>query len=140
MVDNILDRIVVPVSGEDDAVKTAKAVAPYFNGSEIIAVYVIEKAGGAPNKAPMDAAEEHGRKALDAFEEELAEHSDKIKKEILFGSEVADTVLKEAEDRGATVVFVAREGGRFIRLLTGDNAISFVTKNRIPVVSLPRPE
>lgn len=140
MVDDILDRIVVPVSGKKDAVNTAKSVANYFDGSELVAVYVVEKTEGAPDKSPHDAAKEHGNEGLEAFEEEMKTHRIEVEKEILFGSNVANTVLEEAEKRNATVVFVAREGGRFIRLLTGDNAISFVTENRIPVVSLPRPE
>ena len=140
MADDILDRIIVPVSDEDDAVKTAKAVAPYFDGTELFVVYVVEKGGGAPDKAPMEAVEEHGRKALDAFEKEMSEQGVEVEKDVLFGEDVAETVLKEAEKRDATVVFVARKGGRFIRLLTGDDALSFVTENRVPVVSLPRPE
>lgn len=140
MADDILDRVIVPVSDEKDARRTAKAVAPYFNGSELVAVYVVEKGGGAPDKAPMEAVEEHGRKALNAFEKVMSEHGIEVEKDVLYGTDVADTVLGEAEKKDATVAFVAREGGRFVRLLTGDDSLAFVTKNRIPVVSLPRPE
>ncbi|MDS0301020.1 hypothetical protein NDI76_19955 [Halogeometricum sp. S1BR25-6] len=56
MTEDIFARPLVPVASEDDAETTANAAITYLQGdSETVTVLsVIEKAGGAPDKASVE--------------------------------------------------------------------------------------
>jgi hypothetical protein len=51
----LLDHLLVPVASEADAEQTAAALDPYLDDVErVTVVHVVEKGGGAPDKAPLE--------------------------------------------------------------------------------------
>jgi nucleotide-binding universal stress UspA family protein len=134
--DGLLERPLVAVANPSDAAATADALAEY-DVEHLVAVTVVEKAGGAPDKAPMEEIEED---ATEGFEE-LKLHFDSVETDLRYGTDVVETILEAARDHDATaVVFVPRSGGRLVRFLTGDIALRLVTEADRPVISLPVPE
>lgn len=136
-----LERVVVPVAEATDARTTARALAPYLAGDEtVIAVHVVEKAGGAPDKASVEQREETARKTFAAFRDELGPSAD-IETDIRYHTDVAEGVFAAAADVDATAIaFAPRSGSRWLRLLTGDVALSLVTETERPVIALPGQE
>ncbi|MCU4798902.1 universal stress protein [Halobacteria archaeon HArc-gm2] len=133
---DVFDRVLLPVAEETDAATTAAAVEPYLDG-EIIAVNVVEKAGGAPDKASVEQLELEAEAAFDALRERLGD----IETEIRYGTDVADTIFAAAEDHDvSSIVITPRGGNRLVQLLTGDVALTLVTESDRPVVVLPDDE
>ncbi len=101
-------------------------------------VYVVEKAGGAVDKAGVEQREAAADEAFDTFDAALPDVT--ADREIVYATDVVEGILAVADDVDATaVVFTPRDGGRFIRMLTGSVALRLVTDADRPVVSLPRP-
>lgn len=135
------DGILVPVASVEDARKTCRAVREYFDADETVAtfVFVIEKAGGAPDKASVEQREAVAEDAFDAVREELPEF--RVETTVVYDTDVVDAIFEAASEADAdAIVFVPRDDGRLVRFLTGDVALSLVTENDRPVVSLPSPE
>jgi hypothetical protein len=134
-----LDAILVPVASREDARETAAAVREYLDPAEtaVTVVYVVEKAGGAPDKAGVEQREAVAAEAFEAFKAELPKFA--VETEVVYDTDVADGIFAAAEAVGAdAIAFVPRnEGGRLARFLSGDVALSLVTENDLPVVSLP---
>ncbi|OVE83268.1 universal stress protein [Natronolimnobius baerhuensis] len=132
--------VVVPVADPDDSERTATAVASHLEaGSTAIIVNVIEKAGGAPDKASMAQREEYAADMFDRAREALANSPATIETDVLYGTDVVERTFAEAQDRNAdAVVFTAREGNRLAELLTGDVARRMVKEASVPVVALPQ--
>ncbi|AEH35745.1 universal stress protein [Halopiger xanaduensis] len=132
--------IVVPVGDPDDGERTAAALAPYLEPtSTVVVVNVIEKAGGAPDKASTEQREEYAEEIFERTRDPLAESPASVETAILYGTDVVDRIFAEATDRNAdAVVFVPREGNRFVELLTGGVARRLVKEASMPVVALPR--
>ncbi|WP_348611707.1 universal stress protein [Halobaculum rarum] len=136
---DLLSRVVVPVASDADASATAAAIAAYdAEVGEVTLVYVVEKAGGAPDKASVEQRELAAREAFDTFDAALPNvHVDR---EIVYDTDILDGILSVAADVDATAIaFTPRDGGRFVRMLTGDITLRLVTDADRPVVSLPRP-
>jgi nucleotide-binding universal stress UspA family protein len=135
---SILQRIVVPVVTPEDAQETCEAVQPHLDEvGTVIAVHVIEKAGGAIDKAPLAKREEDAEEILGVVEDRLRDKV-AVDTRVVYDTDVVDGIFEAAEDADATsVVFVSREGGRLIRLLSGDTATRIVSEATIPVVALP---
>jgi nucleotide-binding universal stress UspA family protein len=132
---DLLDRVLLPTAGDEDAKATARAVEPYLDG-EIIAMNVVEKAGGAPDKASVEQREGVAATAFDTLRDTLGS----VETEIRYGTDVAETIFEAAADHDATAIVVTpRGGGRLVRLLTGDVALTLVTESERPVVVLPDP-
>lgn len=132
---SLLDTVVVPVADPDDAAATAAALDALDVGA-VVVVYVVEKAGGAPDKAGVEQREMEGERIFAAFREQYPD----AETEIRYGTDVTDAVFAAAADHGATAVaFRPRAGGRLVRLLSGDHALKLVTQNDVPVISLPDP-
>mgnify|MGYP000318431775 CR=1 FL=1 len=134
----IFDRIVAPVANPDDARATCRALSRYPVGS-VAVIHVIEKAGGAPDKASVEQREEYAEEIFDAARETLAETGlDRVETDVVFGTDVADAIFDAADDHDATAIVITPQGGsRWVRLLTGDVALSLVTETDRPVVVLP---
>ncbi|SFR93984.1 Nucleotide-binding universal stress protein, UspA family [Halomicrobium zhouii] len=131
----LFDRVLLPVAGAEDAAATARAVDPHLDG-DIVAVHVVEKAGGAMDKAGVEQREEAAEKAFDVLRDALGD----IETEIRYGTDVADTIFAAADDHDvSSIVVTPRGGSRFVRLLTGDVALELVTESDRPVVVLPDP-
>lgn len=136
----LLSRVVVPVASENDAIETARSLDAHdADVGHVTVVYVVEKAGGAADKAGVEQREEAAEEAFNAFAGVFS--GTDIERRVVYDTDVVDAVLEVADEEDATAIaFTPREGGRFIRLLTGDVALRLVTEADLPVVTLPRHE
>jgi len=137
----IFDAILVPVASPDDARTTSRALREHFDLSETHAtfVFVVEKAGGAPDKAGVEQREAVGEDAFEAARAELP--GVEFGTTITYDTDVADGIRAAGADVDAdAIVFVPREEGRLARFLTGDVALSLATESDRPVVTLPEAE
>ena len=134
--------ILVPVADPNDGERTAAALAPHLaRSSTVLVVNVIEKAGGAPDKASVEQREEYAREIFERARGPLEERAGSVETAILFGTDVVETIFDAAVERDVdAVVFEPREGNRFVELLTGDVARRLVKRASVPVVALPRGE
>lgn len=141
---DLLTRPVVPVADDDDARATAAALAPHLDGAATVhLVYVVEKAGGAMDKAGVEQRELAAEEAFEAFEATLdtAAVPATVETDIQYDTDVVDGVFDAAADLDASAVaFVPRGGGSLLGLLTGNRTERLVTENPLPVVSLPAPD
>lgn len=137
----LLEDVLVPVASEADARASCDAIRPYASDVDrVTALHVIEKAGGAIDKAPMEKRRAEATDFLSTVETELGE-SIAVETEIGYGTDVVETIFDRALAIGVeSVVFCPRGGSRIVRLLTGDTATGLVTDPPVPVVSLPNPE
>jgi nucleotide-binding universal stress UspA family protein len=134
----VFDHVVIPVASEEDAIETCAALQPYLNEIErVTAVHVIEKAGGAPDKAPLAKRREDAAEFLAVVDARLGE-SVPVDTRTVYGTDIVERLFETVNEvGGSALVFRARGGGRIVRLLTGDTATRLVTDPPIPVVSLP---
>ena len=70
---DIFERVLLPIAEEEDARATARAFRRHV-GDSVVAVHVVEKAGGAPDKASVEQRELAAEDAFDAVHEELQEY------------------------------------------------------------------
>jgi nucleotide-binding universal stress UspA family protein len=132
----LLDRVVLPVASRDDAAETAAAVRPYLDGSDVVVVHVIEKAGGAPDKASVEQREAEAERMFSIVEDALPDAT--VTRDIRYSTDTVDAIFEAAEEANASAVVVSTRGGnRLVQLLTGDVALKLVTENERPVVVLP---
>ncbi|WP_332843424.1 universal stress protein [Haloarcula laminariae] len=132
--------MLVPVASPEDAKATVRAVRPYVesSGGTMTVVNVIEKAGGAPDKASVEQREDYAREMFGIVRRELGDSNLTLATEIRYGTDVAETIIETAHDIDATaVVFTPRGSSRWVRLLTGDVALSLVSDSDVPVITLP---
>jgi len=132
-----LERIVVPVADDGDAVATAAALSPYLEDvRRVTVVHVIEKGGGAADKAPMEKRQRDARRFLSALETRI-EDEVAVETRIEFGTDVADTIVETAiETNSETIVYRPRGGNRLTRFLSGDTGLRLLTEADLPVVSI----
>lgn len=138
--ESIFDRVVVPVANEEDAVTTTAALSPYVGATDgtVIGVHVIEKAGGALDKASVEQREQDPEDMFSAVTDGLADTSATLETQIHYGTDIAATIIDTAHDVNATaIMFTPRGGSRWKRLLTGDVTHELVTSSDIPVLVLP---
>lgn len=135
---DLLERVVLPVADPDDAAASAEALAANEFGS-VLVVHVVEKAGGAVDKASVEQREQRAEEMFEAARQRLTDA--RIETEVAYGTDVAETVFDVADDHDATAIVITPRGGsRWVRLLTGDVALSLVTETDRPVVVLPDDE
>jgi len=132
---DLLARVLLPVASVEDAQATARAVAPYLgDAGSVVAVHVIEKAGGAPDKASVEQRESYAGEVFDAVREQLGD----VETDLRFDTAVEDAIFAAAADHDASaIVFTPRGGSRWLRLLTGDVTLHVVTETDRPVLVLP---
>ncbi|MEF8826405.1 MAG: universal stress protein [Halapricum sp.] len=137
----MLDHVLLPVASEEDARASSTALEPYLGDVErVTAVHVVEKAGGAPDKAPLGKRQSDAAEFLAVAESRLASDV-AFDARIHYGTDIVETLFSAAEDVGATALaFRPRGGSRIVRWLTGDTATKLVTEPEIPVVALPDPD
>jgi nucleotide-binding universal stress UspA family protein len=132
----LFDRVVIPVASVEDAVATCRAARPYLTGS-VVAVHVIEKAGGAPDKASVEQREEVAEEIFEAVHDAL-DDGRTVETDLRYGTDVSETIFAAAEDHDASAIVITPRGGsRWVRLLTGDVSLDLVTETDRPVVVLP---
>ena len=136
---DLLSNVLVPVAGEDDAAATCGVLVPRLSpDSRVTAVHVVEKAGGAPDKASVEQREEVAEAAFDVVERECETSGIAVETRVVYATDVADGILDAADDVDASaIVFTPRGGSRWLDLLTGDVSRSLVKRADRPVVVLP---
>lgn len=137
---SLFKDVLVPVASEDDARDTMRALLPYLDsaGGTATLVNVIEKAGGAPDKASVQQREEHAVEIFNAARDVASDSFVEVGSEIVYGTDVAETIIETARDRDTSaIVFTPRKGSRWLKLLTGDVGLSLVTESDLPVIALP---
>ncbi|SNZ16188.1 Nucleotide-binding universal stress protein, UspA family [Natronoarchaeum philippinense] len=136
----LFERALVPLASEDDARSTCRAIEPHLpEDCEIVAVHVIEKAGGAPDKASVEQREDVADHIFEIVTDRFPDRN--VSTDVLYGTDVADTIIEYGGEVDASVVaFTPREAGRLVRLLTGDTMTSMVTETDRPVLVLPDPD
>jgi nucleotide-binding universal stress UspA family protein len=138
--DSLFSTPLVPVASEDDARATLAAALPRTAavGGSLLAVHVIEKAGGAIDKASVEQREEYAEEIFAVVRELAGDAGVPVETRVLFGTDVAEAIIDAAGDADASaIVFTPRGGSHWIDLLTGDVRNSLVTESDRPVVVLP---
>jgi nucleotide-binding universal stress UspA family protein len=137
---SLFARPVVPVANEDDAEATAAAVLPHAAavGGRPVFLHVVEKAGGAPDKASVEQREDLADEMFERLEAAAAEAGVDAETELRYGTDVAETVFETAREVGATsIAFTPRDGSKWWDLFSSDVRDSLVTESDLPVVVLP---
>ena len=130
---DLLERVLLPVASEEDARTSARALAAQDYG-EVVLVHVVEKAGGAMDKAGVEQRELAAEEMFEAARVVLGD----VESDIYYGTDVVETIFDAADDIDASAIVVTPRGGnRFVRLITGDVALGLVTESDRPVVVLP---
>jgi nucleotide-binding universal stress UspA family protein len=135
----LFERVVLPVASVEDAAASTRALADH-DPTHVVAVHVIEKAGGAPDKAGVEQREQVAEQVFAAIEQGFERHlpGAGLETDLRYGTDVAETIFGAAADHGATAIVITPRGGsRWVRLLTGDVALDIVTRTDRPVVVLP---
>jgi len=141
MSEPLLETVLVPIASEDDAAATAEALRPYLDADpEVRVVHVIEKAGGAPDKASVEQREERAERIFGVVERRFADSVVDVTSEVLYGTDVADTVLAAAAEIDASAIaFTPRGASRWLKLVSGDVSGALVRKTDRAVLVLPAP-
>lgn len=134
-------HILIPIASKNDAHATCDALLPYLVDIErVTAIHVIEKAGGAPDKAPLAKRREDASEFL-AIVESLLSNSVAVETRTVFATDIVPAFFSTATDVGAdAIAFRARGGSRIKRILAGDITTKLVTNPSFPVISLPDPD
>lgn len=137
----LLDRPLVPVANPDDAVATYERLRPHLLETDVVptVVFVIEKAGGAPDRAGVEHRRDLATAAFDAFEKRARTDGIEVETDLRYGEDVAETIHDAATDIDASaIVFSPRSATRWPDFLTGSVRRTLVTDQECPVVVLPR--
>ena len=140
MPESLFQRVLVPVASREDAAATTEALAPYVATADgtVIAVHVIEKAGGAPDKASVEQREQRAEEIFAIVTEGLTETEVPLETRLLYGRGIAGTIIDAAHDLDASaIVFTPRGGSRWIKMLTGDVTNDLIVHADLPVLVLP---
>lgn len=143
MVTNLLDQPLVPIAGPDDAAATYEELQPYLLDTEIVplVVHVIEKAGGAPDKAGVEQRKEYAEEAFKAFRDRAKIDGIEVDTKLLYGTNIAATIHDAADEADASaVVFRSRGSSRWLDLVSGRVRSSLIADSDRPVVVLPEQE
>lgn len=139
----LLDRPLVPIAGSDDAVATYEELRPYLLDREIvpIVVHVIEKAGGAPDKAGVQQRKEYAEEVFETFRQLAKTDGIEVKTELLYGTDIATAIHDGADQFDASaIVFRSRGDSKWLELLSGRVRSKLIADSHIPVVVLPERE
>jgi nucleotide-binding universal stress UspA family protein len=131
---------IVPVANDEDATATARAVLPHVAaaGGRVLLVNVIEKAGGAPDKASVEQREELAAEAFSDFEAIAAEIGVPVETDVLYGTDVAETIVAAAHEADASaIVFRPRRHHGLLDFLAPDVRGRLLEVSDVPVVVLP---
>jgi nucleotide-binding universal stress UspA family protein len=132
------DTVLVPLASETDAERTCEELLGYLPAdAHVVVVHVIEKAGGAPDKASVEQREERAEAIFAIARERLGDALD-LETDVLYGTDVGETILAGAADVDADLLaFSPREASRLSRFITGDTSLDIVTGAALPVLVLP---
>jgi nucleotide-binding universal stress UspA family protein len=137
---SLFEHVLVPVASPEDAAATIRATRPYLEAirSNVTVINVVEKAGGAPDKASVEQREDYAEEMFNVARSQMEGSDITLTTEVRYGTDVAETIIETAHEIGASaIVFTPRDGSRWVRLLTGDVALSLVSDSDLPVITLP---
>ncbi|WP_122090750.1 universal stress protein [Halalkalicoccus subterraneus] len=139
MAKRLFERVLLPVASEQDAALTCDRLFEETDEiGTLVALHVIEKAGGGIDKASVEQREENAESIFDVVDERTRDSTATVEHRISYGTDVTETILADAREEDASViVFVPRESNRWINLLTGDTTYSLVSETDRPVLVLP---
>ena len=141
MTNSFLQRVLVPIANPDDAAATTAALAPYVDAADslVTAVHIIEKAGGAPDKASVEQPELVAQDIFTTVTSGLTDTKATIETQILHGTDIAATLIGAAHDNNASaIVFTPRGASRRKKLLAGDVTHNLLNSGDIPILVFPR--
>ena len=109
---DLFDRTVVPLASESDALATVRALRPHRQASESVVtlVHVVEKVGGAPDKASVEQREEHAEEVLDVALDALVGDDVSVESQIRYHTDVATAILDAVADYDTVSVGATRTG------------------------------
>lgn len=132
--DVLLEHVLLPLAHEEDARKTAEALEPY-DPDHVTALHVVEKAGGAPDKTPVQQSEMIAEKSYAAVRKVFPEADEHT----AYARDVAGATFEAAAEVEATAIaYRSRGGNRLTQFLSGDLSLKLVTGADRPVIALPR--
>lgn len=135
-------RVLVPLANEDDAIRTLVALGEHVDPVDLHLrfLHVIEKAGGAPDKAPLPARQDQARRIFGVVREHFEEIGCEFDTVLRYGTDVPDEIVAAAAEMNATAIaFVPRPGGRISAIVSGNLTDRIVSNDRFPVIVLPNP-
>ena len=136
----LTESVVIPLANEDDATNSLRAIDDWLDpeGTKLTFVHVIEKASGAPDKAPLGAREEQAERIFDIVETHFGSGEFAVETTLRYGTSVTDEVVAVADAVDATVIaFTPRDHTILSKLLSGNLTTGIVSNERFPVVVLP---
>ncbi|WP_231185199.1 universal stress protein [Haladaptatus sp. DYF46] len=139
----LFERIVLPVASEEDAETTCDVALDRVADADgrVVAVHVVEKGGGVPDKASVEQREERAADIFSVVTDRCDAAGIPVETKLTYGTNVAEAIFDAADDVDATaIVFSPRSGSRWIQLLTGDVAHTLVTEANRPIIVLPDTE
>lgn len=140
MSEGLTGTVLVPVATEEDMQHTAAAIHDWIH-DEVDAIHllhVIEKAGGAVDKAPLELREEQAEAIFQLGRNILQEVDADVEPELRYATDILDEIQATAQEIDATaIVFSPRPGSRLTRLLSGNLTPKLVMRSPIPVIVLP---
>ena len=145
MAESLLSNVLIPVASEEDAATTMRAVLPRLDPEDAkgTLLFVVEKAGGALDKASVEQQESYATDVFEAAADVVtdANRSAAFDSEVAYGSDVAQAIIDAAHEIDATaIVFTPRHRSRWRELLTGDVARDLIEESDVPVITLPEAE
>lgn len=137
------ETVLLPIASEPDAHRTCAATRPYLSDhdSAVVVVHVIERRPWAPDAAPLAARRVIAERIFEIATDEFRPAAIPVQTQLLYGTDVAKTILDAVDDVDATaVVFTPRGTNRWLKLLTGDVTTALVTECDCPVVVVRHPD
>lgn len=137
---SLLNRPIVPVVSQEDAEVTYEALRPYLleSGFTPIVVHVIEKAGGAPDKASVEQRKEYAERIFNVFRKRAEIDRIEIETELLYGTDIAATIHQAADEFDASaIVFRSRGNGGWLDRLSGNVRTNLIATPDHPIIVLP---
>lgn len=132
---DLLSHVLVPVADADDAAATATALEPYAP-ERVTVLHVVEKAGGAPDKTPVEQSERIAERSFAAVRRAFPDADDHL----AYRRDVVAAVFEAADEVDASAVaFRPRGGSRLVQFLSGDRTLQLATEATLPVIALPEP-
>ncbi|PSQ57506.1 universal stress protein [Halobacteriales archaeon SW_8_68_21] len=123
---------IVSVANTDNVRATARSLREYQH-AEVTVVHVVEKAGSAPDKLPLEQAEELARESFAAFREVMPD----VEVELVYDENVVGGIVDLAVEVDASAIaFQPRGESRLVQLLAGDKILKLVTKSDLPAIAL----
>ncbi|ELY71395.1 universal stress protein [Natrinema versiforme] len=137
---SLFETVLVPIANERDAEATCRAILREIGDGDatLHVVHVIEKAGGAPDKAGVEQRREFADRIFDRVDTALATEPIPLETAVLYGTDVATAILEHADRLDATsIMFTPRGASRWKKLLSGDVAQKLLSNTDRPLVILP---